>query len=72
MNMYLHVLYMYAYIVLTELLYPLQDGDTPLHYAAKGGHTTCLEHLLSTPGTCINVNIKNNVSWSTGYYNTLL
>ena len=34
----------------TELLYPLQDGYTPLHYAAEGGHTTCVEHLLPTPG----------------------
>ena len=27
--------------MLAELLYPLQDGDTPLHFAAWGGHTTC-------------------------------
>ena len=49
--------------MLAELLYPLQDGDTctPLHIAAKRGHTTCVEHLLSTPG--IDVNIKNRVSW---------
>ena len=45
-----------------ELLYPLQYGNTPLHFAAMEGHTTCLEHLLSTPG--IDVNIKNEVSWS--------
>ena len=59
-----HVLHVHVYIVptmLTELLYPLQDGCTPLHYAAKGGHT-CVEYLLSTPG--IDVNIKNEVSWS--------
>ena len=48
--------------MLTELLYPLQDSDTPLHLAAKGGHTTFVEHLLSTPG--IDVNIKDEVSWS--------
>ena len=42
-----------------ELLYPLQGGNT---LAARGGHTTCVEHLLSTPG--IDVNIKNRVSWS--------
>ena len=36
--------------MLTELFYPLQDGDTPLHLAAKGGHTTCVECFLSTPG----------------------
>ena len=63
-----HVLHVHVYIVptmLTELLYPLQDGDTPLHYAAMEGPSTCVEHLLSTPG--IEVNIKNNVSWSTEY-----
>ena len=48
--------------MLTELLYPLQDGSTPLHLGVKGGHVTCVEHLLSTPG--IEVNIKINVSWS--------
>ena len=36
--------------MLTELLYPLQYGDTPLVLAAREGHTTCVEHLLSTPG----------------------
>ena len=45
-----------------ELLYPLQYGGTPLHFAARGGHTTCVEHLLSTPG--IDVNVKSEVSWS--------
>ena len=45
-----------------ELLYPLQGGHAPLHLAAWGGHTTCVEHLLSTPG--IDVNIKDRVSWS--------
>ena len=46
----------------TELyvLYPLQYGYTPLHLAAMGGHTTCVERHLSTPG--IDVNIKNKVS----------
>ena len=49
--------------MLTELFYSLQyDGDTPLHLAAEGGHTTCMEHLLSTPD--IDVNITNRVSWS--------
>ena len=44
-------------------LYPLQDGGyTPLHLAAMGGHTTCVERLLSTPG--IDVNIKDEVCWS--------
>ena len=41
-------------------VYSLQDGDTPLHYAAWGDHTTCVEHLLSAPG--IDVNIKDRVS----------
>ena len=26
------------------------ERRTPLHLAAEGGHTTCVEHLLSTPG----------------------
>ena len=62
MNTTVHV---HVYIVptmLTELLYPLQREYTPLHLAAWGGHTTCVEHLLSTPG--IDVNIKNWVSCS--------
>ena len=46
----------------TVTIYTLQDGYTPLHLAAEGGHTTCVEHLLSTPG--IDVNIQNIVSWS--------
>ena len=25
-------------------------GYTPLHFAAMGGHFTCVERLLSTPG----------------------
>ena len=53
--------------MLAELFYPLQDGNTPLHHAAMGGHTTFVEHLLSTPG--IDVNIKNRVSWSTEFEN---
>ena len=38
----------------------MQGGYTPLHFAAREGHTTCLEHLLSTPG--IDVNIKDEAS----------
>ena len=53
---------LYPPYMLAELLYTLQRGDTPLHCAADKGHITCVEHLLSTPG--INVNIKNEVSWS--------
>ena len=55
--------HVHVYIVptmLTELLYPLQWGATPLHRAAKEGHTTCVERLLSTPG--IDVNVKDFVS----------
>ena len=51
-------------MMLTELylLFPLQySGGTPLHWAAGEGHTTCVEHLLSTPG--IDVNIADRVSW---------
>ena len=55
----------YMCAMLTELLYPLQDGYTPLHFAARGGNTTCVEHLLTTPG--IAVNIKGKVSWSIEY-----
>ena len=47
--------------MLTELLYPFQDGDTPLHLATLGGHASCVEHLLSKPG--IDVNFKGMVSW---------
>ena len=47
--------------MLAELLYPpFQYGLAPLHCAAWEGHTTCVEHLLSTPG--IDVNIKDKVS----------
>ena len=52
-------------IMLTELLYPLQDGNTPLYLAVVGDHTICVEHLLSTPG--IDVNIKNGVRGSNEY-----
>ena len=47
----------------TMLTEPLQDGNTPLHLAAKGGHATCVERLLSTLG--IGVKINDLVSWST-------
>ena len=63
-----HVLHVHVNIVptmLTELSYPLQHGNTPLHLAAMGGHTTCVEYILSTRG--INMNIKNRVSWSTEF-----
>ena len=43
--------------------YPLQDDNTPLHLAVKGGHTTCVEHLLSTPG--IDGNIEDKVNCPT-------
>ena len=47
--------------ILIVLLYPLQDGNTPLHFAVLEDHTTCVEHLLSTSD--IDINIKNEVSW---------
>ena len=46
--------------MLTELFYSLQYGNTALHLALRRGHTTCVEHLLSSPG--IDVNNKNTVS----------
>ena len=61
MTMYMHV-HVDCAIVLTMLTEPLQGGETPLHHAAKEVHTTCVEHLLSTPG--IDVNIFDSVSWS--------
>ena len=51
---------LYLQTMLTKSLCQPQDGDTPLHLAAEEGHTTCVEHLLSTPG--IDVNIKNKVN----------
>ena len=43
-------------------IYPLQNDNSPLHLAVSGGHATCVERLLSTPG--IDVNIKNAMSLS--------
>ena len=48
--------------MLTELLYPLQRGCTPLDLAVFNSHATCVEHLLSTSG--IDMNYKGWVSWS--------
>ena len=60
---YIHVHVYIVPTILSEPFYPLQWGDsTPLHHAAREGHTTCVERLLSTPG--IDVNIKDVVSWS--------
>ena len=36
-----------------------QDGSTPLHLAAKSGHTTCVEHLLSIPGIDVDTVFQN-------------
>ena len=36
--------------MLTEPFCPFQYGQTPLHLAARKGHTTYVERLLSTPG----------------------
>ena len=43
--------------MLTELLYSLQDGNTPLHIATMKGHTVLVMNLLSNAG--IDVNVKN-------------
>ena len=53
------------WIEIQSRIYPLQDSDTPLHYAVVGGRATCVEHLLSTPDS--DVNIKNRVSWSSKF-----
>ena len=59
--MYHTCMYIVHTTMLAELLYPLfQHGIAPLHYAARGGLTTCVELLLSTPG--IDVNIEDKVS----------
>ena len=34
-------------------MYLLQEGNTALHLAARAGHTTCVKHLLSTPGVAV-------------------
>ena len=56
--------------MLAELLYPFQHGDTPIDLAAREGHTTCVERLLSTP--VIDVNIKDKVSGFTLYITNCL
>ena len=56
--------------LLNEILDPLQDGYTPLQFAAREGHTACVERLLSTPG--IGVNIGREVSQSIESLYTLL
>ena len=58
--------------MLTELLYPLQDGYTPLHLAASGGHTTCVERLLSSPGINVNIGGKVNPSIESYCMNNIL
>ena len=56
--------------MLAELLYPFQHGDTPIDLAAREGHTTRVERLLSTP--VIDVNIKDKVSGFTLYITNCL
>ena len=53
-----HLFYI-LHAMLTELLYPLQEGHTPLHLAAWRAHIS-VERLLSTRG--INMNNKDMVS----------
>ena len=55
----LHVLF--TALVLVYVLYPLQNGDTALRYAAMYGHATCMERLLSVPD--IGINTQNPVGW---------
>ena len=57
---HVHVYIVPAMLTVLHVFYPLQEGNTPLHFAAKGGHITCLERLLSAPG--IDVNIMDGVS----------
>ena len=57
---YMYMCTLYPPCTLNLCTFDLQGGDTPLHLAAMGGHTTCVEHLLFTPG--IDVNIKSMVS----------
>ena len=47
--------------MLAELFNPLQDGDTSIHLAARGGDITSVERQLSAPG--IDLNIGDKVSW---------
>ena len=42
----------------TIQMYALQSDSTPLHIAAWKGHTTCMEHLLSTPGIDVDTLFK--------------
>ena len=62
MNIYMYIIYIiptiYRYMS-NYMYYILQNGDTPLHIAVKNDHTTCSEHLLSTPD--IDMNIMNKV-----------
>ena len=44
--------------MLTVLLYPLQDGHTPLSLATAGHNPACVEHLVSTRGTDVNIKVK--------------
>ena len=50
-----HVLYR---LQLGKTALHLAPGDTPLHFAARGGHTTCVEHLLSAPGIDVDTAFK--------------
>ena len=69
-GLHVHVHVCIVPIIMTELCNPIQGGHTPLHLAASGGHTACVEHLLSTPG--IDMNIKDGVSSFLNYTDVCL
>ena len=55
----LYIPLMFISTMSTVLLYLLQDGNTPLHLAARAGHTACVNHLLSIPGIAANAKNKS-------------
>ena len=55
---YGHVLHAHV----CTMLYPLQDGRTPLCLAVRSDLIDCVEYLLSNPGIDVNSEV---VSWST-------
>ena len=63
---YITYIMLYMYISLKcKIICIFQEGASPLVLAVSGGHSTCVEHLLSAPG--IDVNIKDMVSVTIEY-----